>query len=78
MEIAFAEIVFPNLSSFIFKEDHIFIEEEDNSPWNFVKVEEELDGIDANDIWNLKDLLRLVFIDKECGIRRQLHVQSWQ
>ena len=30
-------------------------------------VTEELDGIDINDIGNLKDLLRIVFIHEECG-----------
>ena len=30
-------------------------------------AEEELDGIDIDDITNLEDLLRLVFIDKEFG-----------
>ena len=29
--------------------------------------EEELDGIDIDDIGNLEDSLRLVFIDEECG-----------
>ena len=31
-------------------------------------VKEELDGIDIDDIGNLEDLLRIVFIHKECGI----------
>ena len=30
-------------------------------------VKEELDGIDINIIGNLEDLLRIVFIHKECG-----------
>ena len=30
-------------------------------------VKEELDGIDINDIGNFEDLLRIVFIHKECG-----------
>ena len=30
-------------------------------------VKEELDGIDIDDIGNLEDLLRIVFIHKECG-----------
>ena len=30
-------------------------------------VKEELDGIDINDIGNLEDLLRIVFIHEECG-----------
>ena len=30
-------------------------------------VKEELDGIDIDDIGNLEDLLRIVFIHEECG-----------
>ena len=30
-------------------------------------VKEELDGIDIDDIGNLEDLLRIVFIYEECG-----------
>ena len=30
-------------------------------------VKEELDGIDIDDIGNFEDLLRIVFIHKECG-----------
>ena len=30
-------------------------------------IEEELDGIDIYGIGNLMDLLRLIFIDEECG-----------
>ena len=33
---------------------------------NFVIVEEELDGIDTDDIGNLEDSPKFVFIDKEC------------
>ena len=40
----------------------VFIKEEDNPIEKVAIVEEELDGIG-----NLKDLSRLVFIDKECG-----------
>ena len=48
--------------SFIFKENHVFIEKEDNPSENVVIVEEKLDGIG-----NLQDLSRLLSIDKECG-----------
>ena len=48
--------------SFIFKENHSFIEEEDNLSSKVILVEEELDGIA-----NLADLPRLMFIDEECG-----------
>ena len=33
---------------------------------NFVIVEKELDGIDTDDIGNLDDSPRFVFIDEEC------------
>ena len=49
-------------SCFIFKENHIFVEEEHNPSEKVVIVEEELDSTG-----NLEDLSRLVFIDKECG-----------
>ena len=40
-------------------------------------AEEELDGIDIDDITNLEDLLRLVFIDKEFGnLKVELMVKS--
>ena len=40
-------------------------------------AEEELDGIDIDDITNLEDLLRLVFIDKEFGnLKVELMVES--
>ena len=48
----------------IFKENHVFIEEE-HKPSD--KVEEELDGIDTDDIGNLADLTRLIFIIEGCG-----------
>ena len=56
-------IFFSFLSSFIFKENHI-VEENNSSEKN---VTEELDGIDIDDIGNLEDLLRIVFIHEECG-----------
>ena len=54
-------------SSFIFKGNHFFIEEEDNPSDIVITVEEELDGIDIDGIRNLVDLPRLMFIDEECG-----------
>ena len=54
-------------SSFIFKENHVFIEEQDNPSDIVITVEEELDGIDMDGIRNLVDLPRLMFIDEECG-----------
>ena len=51
---------------FIFKDIHVFIEEEDNPSDKVVTFEEELDGIDVNGIGNLVVLPRLIFIDEEC------------
>ena len=50
-------------SSFIFKEKHLFIEE-DNRSDKTVMVQEELDDIDVVGIGNLVDLPRLMFITK--------------
>ena len=52
-------------SSFIFKENHASIKEEENPSDKVVMVEEELDDIDIDDIKNLVDLARLMFIDEE-------------
>ena len=54
------------VSSFIFKKNYVLIEE-DNPSEKIVLIEEELDGIEKDDIVNLEDLLRLVLIDEECG-----------
>ena len=54
-------------SSFSFKENHVFIEEEDNPSDKTVIAEEELDGIDINGIGNLVDLPGLMSIEQECG-----------
>ena len=51
----------------LFQRNHVFIEEKGYSSEKIVIVEEELDGIDVNNIGNLEDLLMLVFINKECG-----------
>ena len=53
-------------SSFIFKENRVF-NEEDNPSQKVVLVEEELDDTDIDGIQNLEDLRRLVFVDEECG-----------
>ena len=53
-------------SGFIFKKNHGFIEKGNPSQKNAI-VEEELDCIDIDDIGNLKDLTRLLFIGIECG-----------
>ena len=54
-------------SSFIFKENHVFIKEKDNPSDKVVIVEVELYGIDVNGIGNLLNLPRLMFINEECG-----------
>ena len=53
-------------SSFIFEENHVFVEE--GIPSNkFDAVEQEQDGIDIDGIGNLMDLPKLMFIDEDCG-----------
>ena len=61
----FADIDFSDVSSFIFNENHVLIDE-DNPSEKTVIVEEELDGIDGDGIGNLEDLLKLVLIYEEC------------
>ena len=46
-------------SSSIFKENHVFIEEEDNDSDKVAMVEEDLDGIDTDSIGKLVDLTSL-------------------
>ena len=53
-------------SSFIFKDNHVLVEQH-NPPEKIVIVKEELEGIDVDDIGNLEDLLKIVFIHEECG-----------
>ena len=53
------------LACFIFLKNHGFVQE-DSPLEKVVIVEEELDGIDIDDIGNLEDSFRLVFIDEEC------------
>ena len=54
-----------HFSSFIFLKKPRFIQE-GNPSEKVVIVEEELDGIDIDDIGNLEDSPRFVFIDEEC------------
>ena len=56
-------MIFLCFSTFIFKENHVLNEEENT----LQKVVEELNDIDINEIGNLEDLPRLVFIDEKCG-----------
>ena len=57
-------MLFFYISSFIFKENNVFIEE-DNPSEKVVIVEEKLDGFDIDEIGNLEDLPRFVFINEE-------------
>ena len=59
MQETLSQIMRP--SSFIFKENHFFIEEDNHSD-KVVMVEEVID-----DIGNIVDLPRLMFIYEECG-----------
>ena len=52
---------------FTFKENHVFIEEEDIPSDKVVMAKEKLDDIDLDGIGNLVDLPRAMFIDKDCG-----------
>ena len=61
-KLIFVDIDFSNLSSFIFKANHVFIENQDNPSEKVVTDEEKLDGIDIDGIGNLEDLPRIVFI----------------
>ena len=54
------------LSIFVFKENHVFIEES-NSSEKVVIVQEERDGIDLDGIESLEDLPRLVSSMKNVG-----------
>ena len=53
-------------SSFTFKKKITVLFKKATLQKNFVIVEEELDGIDTDDIGNLEDSPRFVFIDEEC------------
>ena len=55
-----------HFSSFIFKKSQDFIEKDKLSENNVI-IEEELDDIDIDDIGNLEDSPRLVFIDEKSG-----------
>ena len=55
-EIPFGSIDFSDFSSFIFKVNHVFLEEKDNPPEKVVIDEEELDGLEKHCTWNLEDL----------------------
>ena len=61
-----SQIIFFCFSSFIFKNSHVLVEKHNPSE-EIVIVKEELDGIDIDDIGNLENLLRIVFIHEECG-----------
>ena len=59
--------------SFVFKENHVLIEEEESPSDNVFIVEEDdiryqhdIDGIYIDGIENLVDLPRITFLDEEC------------
>ena len=54
-------------SSFIFKENHVFIKKKDKSSEIVVIVEEELYSVAIDGTGNLKDSSKLMFTDEECG-----------
>ena len=54
-------------SSFIFKENRVFIKEKENPSDKVITVEVELYVIGMNGIGNLVSLPRLMFINEECG-----------
>ena len=54
-------------SSFILNHLNYGFIEEDYPSEEVVIVEEELNRVDINDIGNLENLIRFVFIDEECG-----------
>ena len=56
-------MIFFQFPSFIFKKNRVIAEKDNPSEKN---VKEELDGIDMDDIENLEDLLRIVFIHEQC------------
>ena len=64
-ETTFTEFDLFHFSSFFFQKTGAFIEEDNPSEKNVI-VEEGLDGIDIDDIGNLEDSPKLVFIDEEC------------
>ena len=51
-------------SSFIFRDNHVF-NEEDNLSQETAVIDEELNDIDTDDIGSLEDLSRLVFINEK-------------
>ena len=59
----FADIVFFYFSSFIFKANHVFMEEKDNPAEKVVIDEGDLHGIVIDGILNLENVPRAVFID---------------
>ena len=66
------EIDFFCFSNFIFKENHVLLDEkilklivEDKLSEKIVIVKEELDGTDIDDIEDLEDLLKIVFLHQK-------------
>ena len=59
----FEEINFSNFSSFIFKVNHVFMEEKHNPLEKVVIVEKKIDYIEIDGVWNLEKLPKTMFID---------------
>ena len=63
----FADIDFSNFSSFIFKVNHVFMEEKDNPSEKVAIDKEDLDNIEKDGILNLENLVQCSSI-KNVGI----------
>ena len=50
---------------FYFKENHVFVDEEDNPSGKIIIAEEQLNCVDEDGIGNANDLPVLVFIDEK-------------
>ena len=50
---------------FYFKENHVFVDEEDNPLGKIIIAEEQLNCVDEDGIGNANDLPGLVFIDEK-------------
>ena len=59
----FTHIDFSDVSIFICKVNHVFMEEKDNSVEKAVTDEAELDGTEIDGILNLENLPRIVLIN---------------
>ena len=63
LDYTFADTDFSNLSSFIFRVNHIFVGEKDKLVEKNATNEEELDDIEIDGILDLENLPRTISID---------------